>query len=236
MRTLIYMACVCGTIFVAGPETAHASTLASTAAALNDGNGPSLGVWQGSQSYSGSLAFHTLNAVVEFAVFAPGNFQTFLTTENNINFVDPAPSEYIYAYQIVEVVAGTTAVERFTVASDSDEVLGISGVTFIPYTTDYGTYPLQPIRDPSFTEGGPGESGTSSAWFADPGYAPGEYSGILFYSSPHGPEMGSSSLLAGIAGQDIPDSMPNPVPEPSALILCLAAGLSLMMRRRLQSI
>ncbi|NOY41247.1 MAG: PEP-CTERM sorting domain-containing protein [Planctomycetes bacterium] len=231
MRTLVGLCLGLVLTLAVAVNAAQATTLQTTTFAYNDGNGPSLGVWQGSQNYTGALFFNTLDADVEFAVFAPGNFQGFLN-ENGIVFADPAPSEYIYAYQIVNIAPGTSAVTNFTVGLQSDESLGISGVTFIPAATDYGTYSQTPIQDPVSTGGGPGVD-SSSAW-AHFGLLPGEASGILFYSSPQVPELGFSAMTAGIANQFLANSLPNPstIPEPSALALCLVAGLGLIVRRR----
>ncbi len=216
-----------------GLSTAQATTLQTTTHAYNDGTGPSAGVWQGIQSYSNFFIFDTLDADVEFAVFAPGNFQNFLN-ENGIVFADPVPSEYIYAYQVTRIGAGSSGVSNFTVGLNSDEQLGSSGVTFVPAATSHGTYPLVPVQDPSpgGTGGGPGVD-SSSVWATIPSFPAGTVTGILFYSSPQVPELGFSTVAAGIAAQSIPNSLPNPVPEPATLgLLILAGGLGLISRRR----
>ena len=170
---MICTVCCCGMILLGIPSVAHATTLATTTYAL-DSNGPSSGVWQGSQHYSNSLLMNTLDADVEFAVFGPGNFQSFLD-ENGIDFPDANDTElinafqneFIYAYQIVDIATATTAVSNFTVGLQNDEFAGITGVTYIPHATDYGAYPLQPVRDPTSTGGGPGVD-SSSAWGTAP--------------------------------------------------------------------
>lgn len=226
MRTLLGIFIVSiAVVFATGPYPAQASSLLTT--------GQAFGGWQGTQHYTGALLSDTLDADVEYAVFAPGKFQNFLD-ENSIVYNDPtAGGEYIYAYQIVNIDPNTTPVTTFTVGMNGNESPGNTGVTYVPAATDYGTYPYQPTQDPGATGGGPGVS-TSAVWPTATGspYTPGEVSAILFYSSPQVPELGLSTVLAGFAGEFPLNSMPNPVPEPATLFLGLAAGIGLAMRRR----
>ena len=114
-----------------------------------------------------------MSGTVEFAVFAPGDFQSFLD-DNGILFSDPAPSEYIYAYQVVDIPAGDT-VTNFSVGIDNDEAAGIAGVSYVPAATDYGSYPYVPTMDPANTSGGPGSGSYSVTWDAVlPSFGPGE--------------------------------------------------------------
>ena len=215
MRTLYFHAVTSAIILVAFSGAAQATTLATTTEALSG--------FQGSQSYQATVALNTLDAEVEYAVFAPGNFQSFLD-ENGILTADPAPGEYTYAYQIVDVPAGTSSVTNLSVAMQGDEAAGSSGVTFIGRAVDYGTYALSPDVDPGATGGGPGVS-TSAVWAFLPGIPPGQISGILHYSSTQQPEFGFSTMAAGIATEAIANSLPNPVPEPSTLLLASVLGL-----------
>ena len=212
-------------VFFASVGTVFASTLATTSQAFNG--------WQGSQHYSASGALsNNLDAEVEYAVFNGSGFQDFLD-ENGIIYADPSGgSEYTYAYQIVEVTEATAGLSKFTVGLLGNESLGSVGVTFIPQATNYGAYAPLPSDDPSSVGGGPGIS-TSSQWSFS-FLTAGEASGILFYSSPNGPEYGSSVLQAGTAIQSIPNSLPNPVPEPASALLVLAcvASLAATGRRR----
>jgi len=197
-------------------------------------SGNALPTWQGSQSYvaAGALG-QTLDATIEYAVFAPGDFQEFLTTENNIQFADPAPSEFIYAYQITDIVSATAGITIFTVGLDDDESTGISGVTYIPKALDHDTYSPLPTNDPAFLGPGPG-GGDSSQWGSFGALTTGGASAILFYSSPQGPEFGFSSLTAGTASTFVSLSMPNPVaiPEPTTTMLLTCAVVILARVRR----
>lgn len=232
MRTnIICVAILSCLALVAFVPAAQATTLATTGHALNDGNGPSGGIWQGSQNYAGAGFFGgTLQGTVEFAVFAPNNFQNFLN-ENGITFADPATSEYIYAYQITSV-GGTNDVTNFTVGLQADEAAGSSGVTFVP-VGNYGAYAPAPVQDPAITGGGPGGN-FSSAWSHLPGLPAGQASGILFYSSPEVPELGFSTMAAGTASQQIALSLPNPqaIPEPATIALAVFSASCLFIRRR----
>ncbi len=224
MRTLIGCIGVCAVVLlVAGLNTAQASTLATTNQALNDGSGPDAGKWRGSQNYVGVAPFGpgTLNAVVEFAVFDKGDFQNFLN-ENGIVYVDPAPGELIYAYQIVNVALGTSSVTNFSVGLQSDESPGLTGATFIPSIANHGAYPLPPTQDPAVPGGGPGGGNSQAAWPFGAGLLPGGISAIMYYSSPQFPELGFSTVNAGLAGQFIAYSLPNPVPEPATALLMTA--------------
>ena len=223
---ILTSACICFAIAVCSVtiDEAKATTLSTTGHALNNGSGPDGGIWRGSENYSGTLFFDSVDADVEFAVFAPGDFQSFLD-ENSINFVDPAPGEFIYAYQILNIAGGTTGVTGLSVGLDGNEALGAIAPTFIPVAAGYGTYSPAPIQDPGGTGGGPGVT-TSSVW--NPlAFTPGEASGILFYSSPDGPELGYSTVNGGIAAQQKALSLPNPVPEPTTLLFAVM-GFALM--------
>ena len=168
MRTIIctmfyFVAAVMLTL--TGSGVASATTLVDTTWGLG-------APWQGSQNFtaSGQLS-QELNADVEFAVFAAGDFQGFLN-ENGIVYNDPAPNEFIYAYQITQITEATAGISLLSVGLQGNEALGQSGVTFIPMATDYGTYSPLPSQDPDLTGGGPGVS-TSSTWNNLPGWAAG---------------------------------------------------------------
>jgi len=215
MRTSFFSNLALGIVIaLATAGQASATTLATTAEAL--------GSWQGSQNYS---VPGTLDATVEYAVFAPGDFDNFLSVENNINFSDPAPTEFIYAYQFTDITLATSGITIFTVGLNGNELLGASGVSFIP-AADHGTYTPAPTDDPTLTGGGPGVS-TSSQWFYLGSLGVGEASGILFYSSPQGPELGFSVVVSGTASDSNALSLPNPVPEPTTAVL-LACGVAIL--------
>jgi hypothetical protein len=72
--------------------------LATTADALNT-DGPDGGFWRGSHLLTGGNA--TFTGTLDFAVFGPGDFQTYLDgVYGGGTYTDPTgDAEYIYAYQ-----------------------------------------------------------------------------------------------------------------------------------------
>jgi hypothetical protein len=205
MRISVFNSLALGLVMMLAAGTASASTLATTTQAL--------GSWQGSVNYAASSGFplnNNLNATVEYAVFGSGKFQDFLD-ENSIAHVEPAAGEYVYAYQIVNVAPATNGINIFTVGLNGDEALGATGVTYVPSAIN-----------PAGVGGGPGVS-TSSQWMFFGSLGPGQSSGILYYSSPNGPELGFSTMSAGVASQSLALSLPNPVPEPMSCVLLAGA-------------
>jgi len=203
------------------PSAAIGGPLATTGDALNNGGGPDGGIWRGTNLLAGG----SFSGDVDFAVFAPGSFQTFLDGEyGGGTYNDPTNgAEFIYAFQ---VAAANGAIQTLNAGLDmgadtgslgSPQSFAASGDTG-PNTTTFND--------------------TSARWdwgFAS-SIAAGQTSDLLFYSSNVGPKpdqvtIGSQFLL------DQADSgqfdYASPVPEPtSAFILFVGIGTAGMFARR----
>lgn len=218
MRNSVFNALALGMLMIFAAGRASATTLATTSQAL--------GGWQGTVNFSAvGVLGHTLNSTVEYAVFGGGAFQDFLD-ENGILYNEPAAGEYVYAYQLVSISATNPGITTFTVGLNGNESLGATGVKYVPLATNHGTYSPLPANNPTAVGGGPGVS-TSSQWMYFGSLTNGEASGILYYSSPHPPEMGLTVLSSTTATQSLASALPNPVPEPASMVLLACSALLL---------
>ena len=186
--------------------SAHAGLLSANSAGAMPG-------FTGSTNFSGGMSTFTVNADVDYAVFAPGDFGAAFPG------LDPSGgTEYVYAYQIHNL---DTNVLRLTVGLDGDEPLGT--ISSIP---DVG------LVDPSdaLFVGLPAPA-TSAAWdFSAPNSIPiGTSSAVLFFTSAAGPEYDSATVEAAFPASQ---PLPSPLPEPASLGL-MAMGLALMGSRQL---
>jgi len=191
----------------------HAVPLQSDPNGL-DGGVPAL--WQGTKAYlqAAPVGTGSLNALVDFAVFAPTKF--------NLSYpgMDPsAGANYVYAYQ-VHNGAGTASISTLSVGlSGGNETP--SGIGFVPAGG----------AAPSSTKFNPGGAPFTSAGFSYTGalLAPGATSHILIFTSPFGPELDYASLIGGISKSE---RLPSPVPEPATIVLLGLGALALLAARR----
>lgn len=180
---------------------------AAEAGLLSANSGGAIPAFTGTQLYSNSFAGFSVNASVDYAVFAPGAF--------GVAFPGQDPSggtDYVYAYQINNLtgtIPASTAISQFTVGLDGDEPLGATG-----FITDVG------VTDPSasgYVGGGP----TSVAFDFAPQIPLDGTSAVLFFTSAAAPELDSATVHAAWADTH---ELPSPLPEPATLGL-LALGL-----------
>lgn len=213
---------------------ADAGNLATTDFALFDGFGPDGGRWRGLANINAAVFGNDVEAVVEWAAFAPGKFQDYLD-DQSIAQVDPSDpnTEVVYAYQIVSVTSANPGISTLSVQVDPGDARGsVSAPAFVPAG---GASEVNP------TSGGDG--GTQMNWdFVGNLVGAGDTTGILVFSSPFAPELGPLQLSSGLAGP-----IPSPevatisdrifeqeIPEPASIALVLFAGsLATLSRRRL---
>lgn len=180
---------------------AHAGLLASN-------SGGAIPGFTGTQFFDDNFLGTTVSANVDFAVFAPGTFNTAFPGQ------DPSGgSDYVYAYQIENL---DTDISTFTVGLDGDETLGVIG-----FIGDVG---LTDPTDSSYIGAGP----TSAAWDFT-GFSNGGNSAVLFFTSAQAPELHSATVAAAWSNSH---ELPSPLPEPATLgLMTLGLGLACVRKR-----
>jgi len=231
------------------------STVHAAPISLYDTSGPSPAPIADSLSgYTGQTTFNnvqttgsgsgstTLNILVDYAVFAPGEF-----ANSPLGLVTPSSdfsastSDYVYAYQIFNSPASTTGLLGLSIGFNPnlpgtvDDAVGETDVTLpsnliVPYSAAYvesdatlfSYYPT--MSDP------------------DASIAPGDQSYFLLTSSPYSPFFAGTleygAYTTNVGGQIEYLSSPSSVipvagavPEPASLGLLAVGGLALLGRR-----
>lgn len=180
---------------------------------LSANNSGAIPAYTGSQLFNIDFFTFTVNANVDFAVFAPGTFDTAYPGEDT-----SGGTEYVYAYQVLSLDPDT-AVKGITVGLDGDEPLGVIG-----YIGD-GVW-----GDPT-SSAYVGSGPSSSAWdFTGASAIPnGSYSAILVFTSAAGPEWDTGTITSTEWSDE--QILPSPVPEPASLAL-MGLGLGLAIIRK----
>jgi hypothetical protein len=181
---------------------------------LSANSGGAIAAFTGTQLFSNSFAGFTVNASVDYAVFAPGAFGVAFPGQDPSN-----GSDYVYAYQINNLpgtIPAATAISQFTVGLDGDEPLGATG-----FITDIG------VTNPSAT-GYVGAGPTSVAFDFSPQIPFDGTSAVLLFTSAAAPELDTATVHAAWPDTHL---LPSPTPEPATLGL-LAMGLGLIGTRR----
>jgi hypothetical protein len=176
---------------------------------LSANSGGAIPAFTGTQFFDDDFFGFTVSANVDYAVFAPGAFGVAFPGEDT-----SGGSDYVYAYQIENL---DTNISKFTVGLHGDEPLGSIG-----FISDVG------LTDPTaslYVGAGP----TSSAWDFS-GFATGQESAVLFFTSAASPELDSATVAADWNNAH---PLPSPLPEPASLtLLALGAGVIGFRKRR----
>jgi hypothetical protein len=187
-----------------------------------------LGAWQGSTVFNGSnlSATHTLTAVVDFAVYQPGNFSLSAALGNPVDVSGGA--EYIYAYEVFRL-GNDAAVNALSISLFPGAVPNNSVFVGHDATTPEGG--IAPVAS-NFVPGGL-DPKTNVRWNFVPAIGGTDHSDILYFASPFGPQLlistvGGTFVTAGSA------LLPSPVPEPSTCVLVAVGTVSFLVVRRRQ--
>jgi len=199
------------------------------------GDSDAMAGYHGTLSLSDTLGKHTLNVLVDYAVYAPGTF------DNSFSNEDPSDGTgYVYAYQFVNSATSTSkeVIEQFAVGLNVHAQVA---------NQEQLSDPNAPAGQLSEPPGFGGSVISSALWSysglrgsAD-GVLPGEKSEILIFTSPFAPGWGSTSMQAsymisvqtpasGVAAV-FGNAVPSPTPEPATVVLmATAAGLFVLLR------
>ncbi|HEY4308650.1 MAG TPA: PEP-CTERM sorting domain-containing protein [Pirellulales bacterium] len=174
---------------------------------------------------SGLIAGKTLNASIDYAVFAPGQFNAYFGPG-----ADPSNgTQYVYAYELTNT--GATANVSRSANLLTVDLLPASlaqNIGYLPVANgNYGTLP----SGSSFADSPP----SSSRWsFSAPVIGLGGVSQIVLFTSPEPPTRGTAAVVGGglQATTTVPNYVPTPIPEPSTFVLMAIAGSALALIRR----
>ncbi|MGB3086833.1 MAG: PEP-CTERM sorting domain-containing protein [Phycisphaerae bacterium] len=176
--------------------------------------------WRGTQQFNAYDAGldATLQVDVEYAVYAPSQYEKSGT--------DPSSgTEYVYAYQVFNDLAGNVPVSSFSVGldagADPDDIGSDAGSG-----TAGGTAPSAGAFS--------GSPPTSAVWYffndtIDPPLT-NEYSEVLVFTSPNGPKWAPATVMD--SGLSDTQNLPSPVPEPATLALMGLGGVLTFLGRR----
>ncbi|MDP6380363.1 MAG: PEP-CTERM sorting domain-containing protein [Phycisphaerae bacterium] len=189
----------------------------STAAALVDDTN-AIAAWQGTKSFFAfDAGLHAILSVdVEYAVYGPGDY----------GGIDPSGgTEYVYAYQIFNDLAGNVPVTLLSVGINPD-----ANPTIIGQDSTAGTPGGTPLTFAAFS----GTPPTSAIWYftSNPIDPPTELSQVLLVTSIHAPEWHMSTISSGGVSdmQELPSPDPY-APEPATIGL-IAIGVTVVMGAR----
>jgi len=173
-------------------------------------------LWQGTQQFNATSGVRTLQVDVEYAVYAPGNYGL---------SADPSGgTEFVYAYQVFNDLLGNAPVSSFSVGLDPTANVASIGSDAGSGTTPGGTAPSMS----AFSDSPP----TSAVWyfFSNTIGPPLEYSTVLLFTSPYGPQWAPATVMNGGLGNT--RDLPSPTPEPATMAFLALGGLGVLLRRK----
>ncbi|MGB8226429.1 MAG: hypothetical protein WCE45_06145 [Sedimentisphaerales bacterium] len=199
IKTKTILLFVCVSIFAVCAE----------ASLYNDPN--AMADFKNKTSFSITMSGKTLKADVEYAVYAPGDYQGDDQTDG---------SEYIYAYQISNSTQSNVAIDFFSVG-----LIDSSYADYIYTDTTYGT----PGGKDPFAFSFPQSAGYM---FIGDALNPGQWSDVLIFSSTYSPTIGFGTVSGGgLCGMG---SLPTPsmlLPEPATIIFLAPTILILRIKK-----
>lgn len=185
------------------------------------GQSASAALWQDPAaipSFRGSTPFSAegkLDGFVDYAVYAPGDYDGSLTFSNDL---------YVYAYQVSNNSSSTVGIDYFSVGLSPDvQVPNVAHDPTMGYAIPGGSNPSMHFKLPE---------SVIYIYLTD-NIGPNERSMTLLFTSNYGPEMAYGYASGGLAGGAIM-KLPSPVPEPATFSL-IGAGILPAFRRRRKS-
>jgi hypothetical protein len=220
-------------------SVAAAGLLGTTGFAINDG-GPDEGYWRGSVDFYKDAFINKVVGTLDWAVFAPGQFQLFLNDAGVIASDPTGGEQVVYAYQVVEVATGTSpGIGSVTVGLDSLDFLSTDPAEVLtswageqPVTSAYPSTP---------------PASTSAIWdFQSSGdnsklITVGEISPLLVFGSPNAPQLDTFQVNSGLASfiGNTPSTMVGSpgsetfiIPEPGSIVLLMTGIVGFLLARR----
>jgi hypothetical protein len=195
-------------------SAAQGGLLPTDPQAYNDGTM----TWSGTQAYAAGSGTNSLKTTVDYAVYAPGQFNNSSALGNP---TDPSGgSQYVYAYQLWNNTGGSLAISAFTLgfadAADSDK--GTEAADKQPANIGYlaGTPSGDPPTGEAFTYAGGSGPAQSGVWNFSGGVPAGDHSNVLIFTSPYPPEFDLGTVQGGRTSTQM---LPSPVPEPASSLL-----------------
>jgi hypothetical protein len=212
VRRVIIAAAVMGGSYLV-PAGADAALISTDTAAMAGYRG----VQPFTSEPAGGLIFH---ASVEFAVYAPGQFQTSAALGNP---TDPSGgSDYVYAYILSNVgLASERTVGELSVGLDGDTLAhNIAVLSVVPSGMNPSSSAFVPLSVPY----------ASATWIYSPELTNGQTSNLLIFTSPRSPQLYNASVLGGALHSQ--QTLPSPIPEPASLMVL--GGMALLAVRALR--
>ena len=187
--------------------------------------------WMGTQTFSETMVTFTLDAEVDFAVYAPGAF----STSSALGFpTDPSGgAHFVYSYQVANT-GGNVALSALSVgfldfAPEGDGVDDLELPTNIGFVDGFASPDVDPVLN--FSPDNNPLTIKESAVYQFSLASLDDTTDILIYTSPFGPEWDRGSITGGPLFNF--QQLPSPVPEPGTFVLGVL-GMALLLTWRLR--